>query len=131
MRPWLEEPDEVRGSHAGLEWLVRRAGGGHLCGYVRVPGEHPLYGAPLYAAQDDDDYAKYWFGKVEVHGCPTYAGFRHEDGGFWVGFDCAHSGDLSPNYRGIVFEGTYRTMGYVLTEVLNLAEQVAAGVPAK
>lgn len=64
--------------------LAREAG--HRCGYVRVPPTHPVHGKK-YDAVD-----------VDVHGGLTFAEIEpckeHEDGqGWWLGFDCAHSGD--------------------------------------
>ncbi|MBO0887470.1 hypothetical protein J2P12_00055 [Candidatus Bathyarchaeota archaeon] len=59
---------------------------GSRCGYVRVPPSHPAHGKNY----DDVD--------VSVHGGLTFAELEpcveHEDGqGWWLGFDCAHSGD--------------------------------------
>ena len=70
--------------HAGLKCAVSQAHEyGHLCGYVRVPPGHPLYG------KDYDGIP------VEVHGGVTFAEQEpcaHEDGqGWWFGFDCGHS----------------------------------------
>lgn len=55
------------------------------------------------------------------------------DNVWWLGFDCAHSGDLSPKYmeygRNMGFSGyedTYRNRAYVETQVRKLAGQLAA-----
>lgn len=48
---------------------------------------------------------------------------------WWFGFDCAHSGDLSPEDRLLMTafgHGTYRTRAYVEGEVRDLARQLAA-----
>lgn len=49
---------------------------------------------------------------------------------WWLGFDCAHSGDVSPSYAGryerISMHETYKTIGYVENECRNLARQIAA-----
>ena len=66
---------------------------GHLCGYVKVPKDHPCYGkASEYDAPIDS---------IACHGGITYAGFNHgaypvpdtDENGYWIGFDCAHCGD--------------------------------------
>lgn len=92
----------------------------HLCGYVGVTKENPLYGK----GYDHVD--------VEVHGGLTWNGqrdwFKLEDV-WWFGFDCAHYGDLTPynvtKYFGAISSGEeYRDMEYVESEVNNLAEQI-------
>lgn len=149
-RPWADEPDRVDFQHKGLPCRIIRANPmGHLCGYVQIPETHPGYGAHY----DDPIWTE-----VSAHGGLTFSG-RHEDGGFWIGFDCAHSGDLSPmwiddpRYAGIGAEveaesmaryesygveaadmyrsalaamtpEVYRTIEYVRSECIDLAEQV-------
>lgn len=42
---WLSEPDRLELSHAGMRCLIiRHHTFHHLCGYVEIPKEHPLYG---------------------------------------------------------------------------------------
>lgn len=47
---------------------------------------------------------------------------------WWFGFDCAHSGDVSPSYasryESMGYE-TYKDIGYVRAEVTSLAAQLA------
>lgn len=68
---------------------------------------------------------------VDVHGGLTYASGRAPssdiDGLWWLGFDCAHAGDYSPEYgaRGFQTEGIYRNLGYVEGECRSLARQLA------
>lgn len=48
---------------------------------------------------------------------------------WWFGFDCAHSGDLSPSYSGRYGIGnheTYKPISYVEMECRSLARQIAA-----
>jgi hypothetical protein len=48
---------------------------------------------------------------------------------WWFGFDCAHSGDVSPGfaeYSGLFRDGAYRDRAYVEGEVRDLAQQLAA-----
>lgn len=50
------------------------------------------------------------------------------EGCWWLGFDCAHSGDYTPSLRWPVAKewGTYKDIAYVRAEVARLAEQLAA-----
>lgn len=42
---WLTEPDEDRAELHGLRCIIKRVlWSGHLCGYVGVPKDHPLFG---------------------------------------------------------------------------------------
>ena len=108
----------------------------HNCGYVGVPREHPAYGKQ---GEDVD---------VEVHGGVNYA---HTCAGeichvpapgmpddvWWLGFDCAHAGDLAPGIRATLrrldvpdregpFRDVYRALPYVRREIESLAEQLRA-----
>lgn len=146
--PWDEEPDHERWVHepTGLACLVRRTQLGHLCGYVGVPPEHPLYGVDygLCAREahgltcEDPDH-EYGYCKhepvhmLEVHGGVTYASERppgdDEDDGpeWWFGFDCAHLGDVVPSMDNTVNRrSTYRDFKYVRRETESLADQLAA-----
>lgn len=146
--PWQGEPDKVQFEAHGLACLLHRGPGGHWCGYVGLPEGHPSFEVgcddvkPLNPVPDSEGE---W---PDVHGGLTYSRFCAEtddeshgichlpDEGephrvWWVGFDCAHSGDLSPKYahryadeswhRGDV----YRTIGYVRNETIRLAAQLA------
>lgn len=67
---WLHEADKVawRDPATGYECIMlRNHRGGHLCGYVGVPPEHPMYGFEQDAIAPDLG--------IEVHGGITYA--RH------------------------------------------------------
>lgn len=55
-----------------------------FCGYVRLPEDHKFYGKK-YGEID---------GCVNVHGGVTFAGALDGMDGFYVGFDCAHLGDM-------------------------------------
>lgn len=66
---------------------------------------------------------------VRCHGGLTYAGDHaprgEKDGFWWLGFDCAHSGDLSPNYGG--YDGdVYRNVEYVKASLAKLCSDIAA-----
>lgn len=125
--PWTNEPDRVDFEHAGFACLIlRHQSLGHFCGYVGVPETHPAY------KKDYDDV------NVEVHGGLTYADVcgghvchvpkpGMPDNVWWLGFDCAHSCDLSPGMMRYGFHesDTYRTVGYVKNQVESLANQLA------
>lgn len=65
---------------------------GHLCGYVQIPQEHEFY----QKHYDEIDC------NIPAHGGLTFSGsFKNND--WWIGFDCAHYGDLLPCYH----EGLY------------------------
>jgi hypothetical protein len=129
-KPWLNEPNHLEWfTVAGLLGVVHRTEGiGHLCGYVRVPAGHPWHG------QDNEMEID-----ARVHGGVTYSrpykpgGPEPDaDGGWWVGFDCAHSGDFTPGTAAFLGrEGpsgyeTYRNVEYVKGEVEHLARQAKA-----
>lgn len=135
--PWNEEPDKVQwvDDETNLDCLIVRSHGGHLCGYVGVPPGHPWY---------DVDY-----GNIEphprIHGGLTYSNRCLEDEAeptichvplpgrpdnvWWIGFDCAHVGDLSPRLldpNHMWSHETYKDVAYVEREVTDLARQVKA-----
>lgn len=130
--PWQDEPDKKQWTdqETGLPCLIKRNRAGALCGYVGVPEGHPWHG------QDYTEPEPY----PEVHGGLTYAAPCTEGGDeastichipepgepdnvWWLGFDCAHSGDLCPSYERRWFQDTYKAMAYVENECATLAEQ--------
>lgn len=120
--PWESELDRYEFEHAGLKCLIlRNPGMKNLCGYVGLPPAHPSYGK----GYDDIE--------AEVHGGLTFGGGgdgeRYPSGYWWVGFDCGHSGDLSPGYPAFLLlrhsGDVYRDVNYVRHEVCRLAEQLA------
>jgi hypothetical protein len=142
--PWKSEPDKAQWIDAatGLDCLIHRGPSGALCGYVGVPPGHRFHGsdysAVLFDTEDGDS------SYPEVHGGLTFsdscAETTREDGRgichipepgrpadvWWLGFDCAHSGDLCPSYDRSWEYGTYRDLEYVKREVESLARQLAA-----
>lgn len=134
--PWLTEPDLVVGTYRGYAWaILRREHWCNLNGYVNIPGIHPWCGKHYEECEG-----------VNVHGGLTYAGagtlgFTHSiavpDGSpWWIGFDTAHSFDLTPGntamldlLRSLGELPVYRDYSYVYAEILNLirAVQDAAG----
>ena len=157
--PWQDEPDKVQWTdkETGLPCLAKRIPhSGHWCGYVGVSEGHPMFEMPYddvrFPRNDDED------GWPNVHGGLTYADHCQEgpedatichvpepgqpDHVWWLGFDCAHSGDFSPAYRVRMAElakenpifgespydrqETYKTLGYVQDECASLAAELAA-----
>ena len=129
--PWTEEPDKMQFTdvETGYPCLIVRNFSGSLCGYVGVPSEHPDYG---HHYNDVD---------VDVHGDLTFADFcqpgnkehgichivepGEDDNVWWLGFDCAHYLDLSPDLPSItLLNGEYRTIRYVQAECAKLARQL-------
>lgn len=42
--PWDNEPAHMEGEAHGLPWYMCRGPGGHWCGYVGIPADHPWHG---------------------------------------------------------------------------------------
>lgn len=108
----------------GLLCSIVRNYSGAWCGYVALPEGHSQYGVG-YASVP-----------VECHGGLTYDGGSpggecgpietHVDDKtlWWLGFDCHHSGDGSPSH--LHSHDIYKTQQYVMSEVKQLARQLAA-----
>lgn len=139
--PWMSEPDKKQFVDAatGLPCLaVRHTDSGHWCGYVGVPEGHPFFKVEYDEVRAIDGE---W---IEVHGGLTFAsmcqpgedesrgvchlpGAGEPDHVWWLGFDCAHSGDRSPAHKSSFNfgEDTYKTLRYVEIECRALARQLA------
>lgn len=158
VKPWENEPNDLAFiATSGLDCRIHRnLWAGNLCGYVKVPEGHLLYGKG-YSAAIPDELRSAWTavcngeigkrgiidvftcgseGRVgvlfDVHGGITWADNRlpWEDKtptGWWLGFDCAHDGDLSPGYENrFSSDGEYRDIEYVKAECESLASQIVA-----
>ena len=91
---WIEEPDYIKFEYLGYDAAICRVctqeplttqesyAGGHLCGYVQIPRNHPYFKKD--ALEMD----------IDAHGGLTYNQFCFDH---WIGFDCAHSGDIIPS----------------------------------
>lgn len=132
--PWQNETDRLYWIDPSTSYpcLIRRVPVGSLCGYVAVPPGHPAHGK---SAGEVD---------VTVHGGLTYASkcqgeICHvpaegaSDDVWWLGFDCAHYGDLVPQTAAILrsvrtdkrIRGeVYRDIDYVRQQVRSLAWQL-------
>jgi hypothetical protein len=145
--PWKNEPDKLQWQDeaTGLPCLIVRNGAGALCGYVGVTEGHPFF-------EKHYDEAKLPSGEyMDVHGGLTFTDFCDPRAGgedhlichvpapgepdhvWWLGFDCAHSGDLSPGLQHRLSEGlriamrdfeTYKDIDYVKAECAKLAAQL-------
>lgn len=89
----------------------------HLCGYVGVSNTNKLFENKEKSLE------------LNVHGGVTYTarGLRRRDKQFWwIGFDCAHAGDMCMNVPSSNYSyGTYRTMEYVEEQLKQLVDQIA------
>ena len=118
-KPWEQEPDLVRFEAHGLECLILRVkGGGHLCGYVQLPEGHPWRHGFSSGVEPAVHGGITWEG-------PFFPGRKGEPPiaeGYWIGFDCAHSGDRCP-HKDWPQQGEYRNIGYVTQQTTDLARQ--------
>lgn len=143
---WVEEADWAEFEHAGLKCTIIRMAaadgpkggvyGGYLTGYIHIPKDNVLYMKDLFDFKHD----------LEVHGGISFSDFR--EGNWLIGFDAAHSCDLTPSMQAImkkiddetnnfmkslghdisnslIFHREYRNMQYVIDQCKDLAEQVS------
>jgi hypothetical protein len=111
-----------------------------LCGYVAVAAGHPWYGKGYNDVE------------VSVHGGLTFNGKCQPNGHichipkpgesddvWWLGFDCAHSGDYTPRFAAQLRQvmgryhedldtEAYRNLAYVTADVEYLAAQAKAAL---
>jgi len=99
---------------------------GHLCGYIGVMPDHPWHGKDY----DDDDLIN-----LDTHGGLTYSSAGPWDldmivvdlpDMWWLGFDCAHSGDAYPTQPRSGQADYYKTIRYVREELDKLQAQAEA-----
>ena len=119
--------------------IIKHPSMGHLCGYVRIPRGHPLYRiitskvwthkwpSNKYVAQRRG-YNHYLIEQLEVHGGITFAGKLRNTRGIWIGFDCAHLGDLVPAMSHLSISigepCTYKDEAFVTAELAKLIDQL-------
>lgn len=160
--PWMNEPDKIHwvDEATDLDCLMVRNPMGAWCGYVAVAEGHPFFGVnysgcPASCSEREWGYCEHSpESRMRVHGGLTYADFCAEsplgEGHgichtplpgrpgrvWWLGFDTAHAGDLTPydaayaareNYRyPWTTEGeAYRDVAYVKAECASLARQLS------
>jgi hypothetical protein len=136
--PWDKEPDKIQfmDAETGLPCLIVRADHhGALCGYVGISEGHPYFSSSYDNHYDLEAHGGLTFSDFCVesdkeHGICHIPGEGEPDRVYWLGFDCAHSGDFCPAYsdwssfRGK--EERYRTLDYVRAECARLARQLKA-----
>lgn len=136
---WVEEFDQVRFIYINIECYVRRiyvkegenlehVFGGFLCGYVKIPIDHPCY---LKQYNDMD---------IECHGGLTFG--KMDSDGHWIGFDCAHMNDICPSivkkmvekYENLlkafdreeisIFHMSYKNIKFCINQCMSIVDQL-------
>lgn len=144
--PWKLEPDKMLwiDSETGYECLIRRIKDmSHLCGYIGITKEHPLYRASAIDFRSNQTLQNYF----STHGGITMScggkWFEEEPGAsnrigrafvkdlpnpdeiWWIGIDFIHETDLVPIVSSDPNENNgnriYRDVGYVSKELTKLA----------
>lgn len=121
--PWVDEPDAAKIICGDAPAVAARLGVYAWGGYLGFPEGHPTFGESYDNHYDD------W---PDVHGGWTFSDLNPRideiarmNGLWWIGFDCAHAGDLSP-LLGLAlsarFGEVYRTLEYVADELCRAAE---------
>jgi hypothetical protein len=153
---WVDECDLVTFEYVGIECMVKRIAkqelytkdinvfGGHLCGYVSIPSDHPCY------------YEEYNDINVDCHGGLTFGECMDKH---WIGFDCGHLGDYVPSIEHLkktapymqeyrehmeelskqynvdikhhLFNKTYKNIAFVIGECKLIVEQLVDMVKVK
>lgn len=118
--PWERETNEHQWIDPETGFIcrvLRNKMTGTWCGYVGVEEGHPAY----EKGYDEVD--------VAVHGGLSYGDFWKGDrsGPWYLGFDCAHAGDLMPAFPQL--GGSYKAAPFVVEECRVLAMQLAAMTP--
>lgn len=137
---WVEEEDLVYWEYKGIKCKVQRVAfadrsghmfGGHLCGYIQIPLDHPWASSDPYKID------------CSVHGGITY-GKKEGDGNYWIGFDCGHSMDIVPStekhfrrfddylefekrFSSIcpqIFQRSYKNIAFCIGECEDLVDQL-------
>jgi hypothetical protein len=144
---WENEPDRIewRSPGSALPRMMVRNRFGAWCGYVGLPPGHPLHGRTAWGMGGTDEQKDERLDGISVHWGVTYT---NECSGeichvpqpgepehvWWIGFDTAHAGDLSPGLAATVRRvcgpsrygrhDVYRDAGYVIRETEGLARQL-------
>lgn len=124
-RKWEYEQDLFVGKHRGYKYIIKRMDNlGHLCGYVRLTKNDELFGVNIY----DNEIP------LQVHGGITYGSpgntldYSSDKRYFYIGFDTAHGGDVSPYMVDFLKEmpsyGTYKDLTYVRKNCKKLINQI-------
>ena len=151
---WDNEPDKAQWTDekTGLPCLIVRGPAGALCGYVGVAEGHRFFAKEYSSCIKDPPCEESCYehspgAALDVHGGITFSDFCAEDREqgichipaegeparvYWFGFDCAHSGDVSPKYDGkygrIAEFESYKPLQYVKNQCAELARQLAGAI---
>lgn len=109
--------------------IIRQQELGHLCGYIQIPKDHPIYRKEL------DEIKAIIPEPIPAHGGLNFSRYNPEDGLFWIGFDCGHADDLSPYLERLLVRGNperftitpnrrYRTMEYVSENLMDVVDVI-------
>lgn len=105
-----------------LAMRVRPETAGYLCGYIKIPATHFFYGKSYTDIDETYDY------EIPSHGGLTFSGELNGRDGYWIGFDCAHSGDLIPRLSDddlelfIMYGDVYRDLNYVMETLRKMID---------
>ncbi len=155
--PWVNEPDLIEFEHVGFKCIAARKmmweghqgfeqmSGGYLCGYVVIPEGHP------WRSINDKRIFSECLNGIDIHGGVSWVGVLDGEEAYLIGFDCAHSHDISPSLErfqenlirersdepwvksmielkakyplSVVWHKTYKDIDYVIDQCKSLAEQ--------
>jgi hypothetical protein len=105
---------------------------GYRCGYVEIPREELQY----ININNPTDYHSY---PINCHGDLTFCGTSYwdeENNNIWIGFDCAHYGDLMDpsinkcNLFSFIYKddddnfGTIKYLNFVINECEKIGKQL-------
>ena len=125
----MENPEVQIVTESGLYALIKFAHNSHYCGYVLIEEDNKLYAM---------SYENPMVYNLNVHGGITFAGKL--DDKYYIGFDCAHAGDLmmigDPSalesiyhihreYKNTVEPDVFRDYYYCRDQVESLAHQIS------
>lgn len=94
--------------YKGYKCLIMAMPDGYLNGYVSIPRAHPAFRKEYYELD------------IECHGGLTFSDIGVN--GWNIGFDCAHAGDLIPEFPDST--GVWRDEEYVTNELKSIVEQL-------
>ena len=124
---WVEEFDRVIFEYMDYECMVHRAYkgdkktnlffSGHLCGYVKIEGKDLLQNQSAIK-------------QISCHCGITYNSLFKYNSVYpenWIGFDCAHEGDIIPSIEMIRKTSkncTYKNVEFCMMQCMNIVNQL-------